>query len=415
MADRKSHSWIGSATADFGHHVTSADGFVERRTIAGRRSGPLYGHRLAVKDNIQVDGFAFTAGHPLFAARKAQGTAPAVQSLIDAGVSLVGTTATDAGGFGVITPGVVNPLSPSLIVGGSSGGAAAAVAAHHADLGIGTDTAGSIRIPAACCGLFAFKPSYGAVTLDRVWPLSRSFDHIGLLASKFEILRAAAQELLGKRSEPDAPESKGRKLRIGIERQVPRFRSGWAERGMSEIARRLDAAGHSIVAVDMPDREPCIEAHGAITLFESSRVYAGLSESEIDMLGAAAISALRLAKKLPESKIRWARETVDRIRLMTGRAFDHVDVVLVPTLAMRPPRVGDKVVQTSCQSLPVWYGLIYETYLFNVCGMPVVSLPFAPARNEEESVPFSVQVASVQSFDCQVLSSAAIIAATLKR
>ena len=88
-------------------------------------------------------------------------------------------TRSDAAGFGVVTPDVKNPVWPDRIAGGSSGGSAAAVAAGLADIGLGTDTGGSTRIPAACCGLFGFKPSHGRIPLDGVWPLAPSFDVVG--------------------------------------------------------------------------------------------------------------------------------------------------------------------------------------------------------------------------------------------
>lgn len=128
------------------------DGFLERRILAGADHGVLHGVRLAVKGNTPVEGFRFTAGHTLFLNRRAPYTAPAVQLLLDSGAVIVGTTCSDAGGFGVTTPGVINPIARDLIVGGSTGGAAA-LASGDADLGIGTDTTGSIRIPAACTGV----------------------------------------------------------------------------------------------------------------------------------------------------------------------------------------------------------------------------------------------------------------------
>src|SRR5690242_1409067 len=131
--------------------------------------GPLAGLRVAVKDNIRVDGLPFTAGLPMYRGRVASRDATAVRLIREAGAQIVGVTCTDAAGLGVATPAVTNPASPDHIAGGSSGGAAAAVAAGDADLGLGTDTGGSVRIPAACCRIYGFKPSHGRVSTDGVW------------------------------------------------------------------------------------------------------------------------------------------------------------------------------------------------------------------------------------------------------
>ena len=162
--------------------------FVAIAPDAAAGPGPLSALRVAVKDNIAVRGLPFTAGHPLFADRIAQEDAWAVRRLREAGARIVGVTRTDAGGFGVTTPEVENPAAPGRTVGGSSGGSAAAVAAGLADVALGTDTGGSVRIPAACTGLIGFKPTRGRISNDGVWPLSPSFDHVGVIGRDLDIV-----------------------------------------------------------------------------------------------------------------------------------------------------------------------------------------------------------------------------------
>src|SRR5262245_13213155 len=172
--------------------------FVDRAaTSSGVPSqGPLAGLRLGVKDNIAVAGLKWTAGLPLFSARMAEHDASCVAALRAAGAEITGTLATDSAGFGMMTPGVINPLAADRTAGGSSGGSAAAVAAGLVDIALGTDTAGSVRVPAACCGLYGLKPTYGRISLDGVTPLSRSFDHVGVLAADIDALERTARVLL---------------------------------------------------------------------------------------------------------------------------------------------------------------------------------------------------------------------------
>jgi hypothetical protein len=130
----------------------------------------------------------FTAGHPLFADRVSDADASCVQRLRAAGARIVGMTRTDAGGFGVSTPEVENPIAPGRTVGGSSGGSAAAVAAGLADAALGTDTGGSVRIPAACTGLIGLKPTRGRIATDGLWPLAPSLDHVGVIGRDLDTI-----------------------------------------------------------------------------------------------------------------------------------------------------------------------------------------------------------------------------------
>ncbi|KJC48753.1 hypothetical protein UP09_08475 [Bradyrhizobium sp. LTSP885] len=394
--------------------MTSSDGFMERRILAGADHGLLHGARLAVKDNIAVESFRFTAGHPLFLHRRAPYTAPAVQLLLDAGAVIVGTTCTDAGGFGVTTPGVSNPVSKDLIVGGSSGGAAAAVASGEADFAIGTDTAGSIRIPAACTGLYAFKPSFDAVSLSRVWPLARTFDHLGLLARSSDLLVNASQVLLG--FAHDIPKhSKRQYLRVGVEAKQPIFRCASVRSGLARIAELLRSLGHTVVPVELPEREAAIEAHGIITMMEASRVYKGLTASERSMLGTAAVRALNLADKLPESRLEYARYVLSETRRRFSDVFARVDALLLPTLPTCPPAVHEKTVKVGGLELPVLRAMIYETFLLNMCGAPVVALPdLQPADGSTELLPFSFQLAGPHGSDLEILWFSSVIASYLR-
>ena len=187
--------------------------FLSRCTGEMPCSGPLTGVSIAVKDNIEVKGQPFTAGLPLFKDRLASRDANVVSLLKQAGAVISGMTVTDSAGFGVLTPEVKNPALEGCTVGGSSGGAAAAVAAGFAHIGLGTDTGGSIRIPAACCGLFGFKPSHGLISMDGVWPLAPSFDTLGFLARDLVPLEKTLQFVLGWEAAPALPAT----LRLGID------------------------------------------------------------------------------------------------------------------------------------------------------------------------------------------------------
>ena len=173
-------------TADRPRHA-SDDTFIVRLDEDGE------GARLAVKDCIDVAGVPSTCGSALIASttRPATADAPCVANARAAGVRIVGKTNQHELMFGVTginpwygTP--TNPLAPTLVPGGSSSGSAVAVATGAADIAFGTDTAGSCRIPAACCGVVGLKTSWGRIPVDGVMPLAPSFDVVGALARDVE-------------------------------------------------------------------------------------------------------------------------------------------------------------------------------------------------------------------------------------
>lgn len=175
--------------------------------LRGSGSRPLAGVRIAVKDLVAVAGQRIGGGVPrwLATAPVQDATAPALQALLDAGADVTGIAQTDELAFSLMgvnahsgTPH--NPAAPGRVPGGSTSGSAAAVAAGTADLGLGTDTAGSLRVPGSFCGLYAWRPTHGAVDTTGVLPLAESFDTVGLLARDAALLADAARTLL-----PQAP------------------------------------------------------------------------------------------------------------------------------------------------------------------------------------------------------------------
>src|SRR5689334_12976187 len=153
----------------------------------GQRKGPLHGIPIALKDLVDTAGVLTTAASAVFRERIPQEDAEIVRRLKAAGAVLLGKTNLHEfayGGSGIIGafPAARNPRNPELITGGSSSGSAAAVAAQLCYAAVGTDTAGSIRLPASCCGIVGLKPTYGRVSARGVIPLSWSYDHIGPMA-----------------------------------------------------------------------------------------------------------------------------------------------------------------------------------------------------------------------------------------
>ncbi|MER7281790.1 amidase family protein [Dactylosporangium sp. NPDC000244] len=176
--------------------------------------GVLDGMRLAVKDLFAVTGFAVGGGNPAWLAEAlpAAEDAPAVARLRAAGAVVQGIAHTDEFAYSLSGANAhygapPNPAAPDLVTGGSSSGPASAVATGHADIGLGTDTSGSVRVPASCCGLFGLRPTHGAVPTEGVQPLAPSFDTVGWITRDAATLAAVGEVLL-----PPGPVAAPRRL-----------------------------------------------------------------------------------------------------------------------------------------------------------------------------------------------------------
>jgi Asp-tRNA(Asn)/Glu-tRNA(Gln) amidotransferase A subunit family amidase len=222
--------------------------------------GPLAGHDVAIKDNTCVAGAPLTNGSRAFEGFSPDGHAAVVDRLLDAGATLVGKTNMDELAFGPTSETsafgpVENPRAPGHVAGGSSSGSAAAVAAGTVDLALGTDTGGSVRIPASYCGVVGLKPTYGRVPLHGVTPLAASLDHVGPIAPD---VGTAARGYAAMADEPDATALEGdlSALTVGVEDRT------FADPVEDRVARAVRAAvddladaGAEVVEVDIPALE----------------------------------------------------------------------------------------------------------------------------------------------------------------
>lgn len=345
--------------------------FLSRCPDAAAKTGPLAGLRLAVKDNIAVKGQPFTAGLPLFEDRIASTDAAAVNSLLQAGASFVGMTRTDAAGFGVTTPGVVNPLLPKRIAGGSSGGAAVAVAANLADIGLGTDTGGSVRIPAACCGILGFKPTHGRISIQGVFPLAPSLDTVGLMARELAPVERAAAVLL---DEPEAGRPAPAALRLGIDRARLERCDAAVIVAMESAFERLKRAGMTFTPITLPDRAAATAAHATIVLHEASAFYEEWRAVE-DKLPRLVGRSLLAAQNLLPADVAAAQSARQAFIETFERSVAGVDAIILPTLPVPPPPIGLRRMVLEGREQSVVSILVGETCLANLTGGPALSLP----------------------------------------
>jgi aspartyl-tRNA(Asn)/glutamyl-tRNA(Gln) amidotransferase subunit A len=297
-------------------------------------SGPLAGRRLLVKDLIDTAGTRTTYGSRIYADHAPDRTAPAVQRLLDAGAVLVGKANLHEFAWGVTSQNpwygtVKNPLHPGRTAGGSSGGNAAALAAGLCDLGLGTDTGCSIRLPSACCGTVGLKPRWDGISTEGVFPLCPTLDTVGPMARTVEDVALAWSLLAGK--PPPEPRLAG--LTVGVLTRPPSVGDG--NRPDENLAaeryvRRLEELGARCVAAEIPDPEANT---WPIFFREAAESHRSTFPERADDYGDNVRVKLELAQSVDADSAAAAYRALESWR----RYEPDVDVFVAPTLGVELP------------------------------------------------------------------------------
>ena len=349
----------------------------DRERRRGRPGGPVHGVPVAVKDLIDVEGVVTGAGSVKLAGNRAGRDAEVVARLRDAGAVVVGKTRTHEFAYGVTTPGTANPWDPERIAGGSSGGSTAAVAARLVAGALGSDTAGSIRIPSSCCGVVGLKPTWGRVPTTGVWPLSWSCDHVGPIAATVadvalldEVLAAEPGGEAGPGADPSTSPRIGRVVGDDLGPVDPAVAGV-----MDELCRRMEAAGATVDEVVLP-LQAARGAVAAIVLAEAAAAHVRLlAETGEDGYSRAMLAMIRIGRSALAGEyltgLRYRGRFVAEVEgLLAGR-----DALLLPTLPCAAPPAGERTVTIAGTRVGVQAALTRLPGPFNCSGSPVLSLP----------------------------------------
>lgn len=368
--------WCAEA-GEGGAAVAGADPFVER--IAGL--GP--GLHVAVKDMLAVAGLPQTGGLAVRARRRAPADAAAVAALRRLGFIIAGVTRTDAAGFGTMTPEVRNPRHGERAVGGSSGGSAAAVAAGLADVGLGTDTGGSGRIPAAYCDLVAFKAGRGRSDMTGVLPLAPSFDTLAVMARGFATLLRAAPALLTRAGSLERTPARWRHDTDVAATADPQVRSAFAR-----VVDRLPVARPWRSGISF---EALARWHSMVVCAEALQVHQADWRRAPGLFPPVVARALAEAERLSTAAVARARRAVEAAGAALASSLAVDEILVVPTLPMAPQPRGTTVAIVGGRRCPITAANIRYTMAFNVAGLPVVVAPidglsvqFVGAKDRDE-------------------------------
>jgi aspartyl-tRNA(Asn)/glutamyl-tRNA(Gln) amidotransferase subunit A len=297
------------------------------------KPGPLHGKRLLVKDLFDTAGIRTTYGSKIYAEHVPAATAPAVQRLVDAGAVIVGKANLHEFAWGVTNQNpwygtVQNPVQPGRTTGGSSGGNAAALAAGLCDLGIGTDTGCSIRLPASACGVVGLKPQWGRISTDGVFPLSPTSDTVGPMATSVADVALAWSVLAA----APVPEPRLERLTVGLLTKPPSV-GGSAppeNRSAERYVERLEQLGASVVETTIP--EPPADTW-PLFYGEAAEAHRDTYPSRADDYGDNVRRKLEYAHTLETRDVDLARDSVRRWR----EYRPTVDLYVTPVIGVKLP------------------------------------------------------------------------------
>lgn len=360
------------------------------------------GLKVAVKDTIDIKGYKTVAGsRALLNTEPATENAEIIDLLNQNNINIVGKTNLHELAFGItginqFTGTSVNPKYPSLIPGGSSSGSAAAVASQQVDFAIGTDTGGSIRMPAACCGVYGLKPTFARVSRKGVWPTETSLDCVGPFANSVEMIVQSMQMIC-----PDFKEE--------LTQEISHLNLAWLSVDADSIV--LQTIQNYLLQqgiTDIPQVEskyfiPAYDAGMSIINTETWQAFGALTET--NLLGADVQSRLLKAAATSTQQVQQANEIRSKFCQEIDGLLAQYDALLLPTLPVLPPAVADAA------NTAAFLNMTALIRPFNLSGHPALSIPLETSDRQ----PVGLQIITQHHQDEKLCAIAkAIVNATLR-
>ncbi|MER7154227.1 amidase [Streptomyces lydicus] len=401
---------IGAVDEQLGAYVTVVAGAArdaaaraERERAAGRHRGPLHGIPFALKDVIDAAGLPTTASSRVRSGHVAQADSAVAGRLADAGAVLLGKTHTHEFAYGLTTPQTRNARDRSRVAGGSSGGSAVAVAAGTATFALGTDTGGSIRVPAALNGVVGLKPTYGLVSRHGVTPLSWSLDHVGPLTRTVRdaafVLSALAghdprdQATLRDAPAPDAlvPDGDLTGLRIGVPANYYFDRVATeVETAVRDALTRMSAMGAELVDVEIPLTRYLQATQWGLMVPEATAAHERTLRAVPELYAPDVRILLEAGELVSAGDYLRAQRARTLMRRAWRDLFDRVDLLAAPTVPMTAVPSGQENVSWpdgTTESVADAYVRLCAPA--NITGLPALSLPVG---RDHDGLPIGMQL-----------------------
>ena len=354
---------------------------LDAEAARGQWRGPLHGIPISYKDLIDVEGTRTTAGSHVLPDAPAGRDAEVAARLRAAGaISLgktnlhefaFGTTSEDSG-FGPVR----HPFDASRMAGGSSGGSAAAVASGIGFASVGTDTGGSIRIPAALCGLVGLKPTSGEVPVSGVIPLSTTFDHVGPLARSVDDARVMWSVMARQLAEATVVPVRGLRLGVPSEYFFDLLEDGVRAAWLAAIDA-LARAGAIVRAVSIPHVSTTSDTYVPIVFHESWAWHQRYIEERPEGYTPAVRGRLEMGRGVDRAAYDRAMAAREVLTADVEAALDGVDALALPSMAVTAPKSGTTEISFGDRVEPVRAVMLRLTQLFDITGHPAITLPIA--------------------------------------
>ncbi|MDP3710996.1 MAG: amidase [Mycobacteriales bacterium] len=375
--------------------------------------GPLRGVPVLVKDIVDVTGEVTRCGSLTTTSdAPARADAAVVRALRAAGAVVVGRTRTHEHAWGLTTQhevlgGTANPVDPARVPGGSSGGSAVAVATGLVPLALGTDTACSLRLPAAWCGVVGHKPTHGLVDATGVSELAASLDHVGALTADVADARLALSVLAGLTLPVTRRDLRG--LRVGLPTGPDLPLSADVAAVLAALVDRVTDAGAEVVEVTAPpaaQQWDCFVAVQAVEALAHHRAR-GWWPDRASAYGSDVRGRLERAVGVTADQAAQARQAREAIRAQVDAVFDDIDVLLSPVAGSGPSlRADPDHVLLDGARVELRSVVLPHTVLADLCGLPACAVP---AGVDRDGLPVGVQVTGPRGADAVVLDVAALL------
>lgn len=376
----------------------------DEELAAGIDRGPLHGVPVAVKDLIDVAGLPTTCGSATSFGGPATADADVVKRLRECGAVIVGKTTLHEFAYGATGDRSVhgasrNPHDPSRMSGGSSGGSAVAVASGMVPLALGTDTAGSVRVPAALCGVVGLKPAYDAISSAGVYPLAPTLDHVGLFTTTSADAQLAYDAIVGRQTSP------------GDDRQLT---VGWiAPDGIAVTDPRIDVltagavdqAGFAVTTVPWSSDRPLFDVFSTLQGREAFEVHAGHLAADRDRIDPEVLARLLRGQEISDALYGEADRVRDEFRATVDDLLAAYDVLALPTVPVVAPPIDCRSVTVAGVELEVRSALLSLTSPWNLAGVPAVSVP----AGEVDGLPVAVQLVTARGHESLMFAAARAI------
>ena len=392
----------------------------QREIARGKNRGPLHGIPLPIKDNIETQGIRTTAGSKILSHFIPDRDADVVSALRQAGAVIIGKTNLHEFAYGITNENphygaARNPWDTTRVSGGSSGGSAVAVASGLGFGSVGTDTGGSIRIPAALCGIVGLKPTFGRVSTRGVVPLSVSLDHVGPLARTVDdvsLLLAAisSKEHPFRAAAASKPSRKSRRAR---------FTLGWPrnfffDRVDDEVLAAIEAAvkllekrGAIVRQISLSHIADSADAGTKIALAEALNFHqsSGFYPARASEYGPDVRARLEQGAKISAADYLHALGERPRIAAEFDAALAEVDAIVAPSAPIPAPRIGETVVRIRGEEETVRSALVRVSRPANFTGHPALSIPCGVTS---ENMPIGLQLIGSHWNEARLLEIAAL-------